>query len=95
MVEWRNLPQLVTAIAPDPIVLAWVDRPIPVPQPLAPQVSAMPAAEAQALAVRHAGQGFGLPMALLVDEGGAVCSIWRRALRPEDMADFYRPCRGR
>jgi thiol-disulfide isomerase/thioredoxin len=95
MVEWRNLPQLAAAVAPDRIVLAWVDRPIPVPPALAPQVSSMPAAEAQALALRHGGQGFGLPMVLIVEEGGKVCSVWRRPLTVGDLAEAYRPCRDR
>jgi hypothetical protein len=53
----------------------------------------MPAAEAQALAVRYGGQGFGLPMTAIVDAQGHACPVWRRPLRPEDVADFYRTCR--
>ncbi|WP_343615179.1 hypothetical protein [Novosphingobium sp.] len=93
MAEWRNLPRLAAMVAPDRIVLAWVDRPIAVPPALASQVTTMPAAEAQALAVRYGGQGFGLPMAAIVDAQGHACPVWRRPLRPEDVADFYRTCR--
>jgi thiol-disulfide isomerase/thioredoxin len=32
MAEWRNLPRLAAMVAPDRIVLAWVDRPIAVPR---------------------------------------------------------------
>jgi thiol-disulfide isomerase/thioredoxin len=95
MAEWRNLPRLAAMLAPDRIVLAWVDRPIPVPVTLAPQVSAIPAAEAQALAVKYGGQGFGLPMATLIDGRGEACPVWRRPLRPEDVGDFYRTCQER
>jgi thiol-disulfide isomerase/thioredoxin len=92
MAEWRELPQLAARLAPDRIVLAWVDRPIAVPPALAGQVSAMPADEARALAVRYGGQGFGLPMAVMIDEHGRSCSPWRRPLRPEDLAEFFRMC---
>lgn len=94
MAEWRNLPRLAAMVAPDRIVLAWVDRPIAVPPGLAPQVTTMPAPEAQALAVRHGGQGFGLPMAVIMDAQGKACPLWRRPLRPEDVTDFYRTCPG-
>lgn len=79
-------------VAPDRIVLAWVDRPIAVPATLAPQVTAMPAAQAQALAISYGGQGYGLPMATTLDAQGRPCPVWRRALRPEDVAEFYRMC---
>jgi len=92
MVEWRDLPRLAATLAPDRIVLAWVDRPIPVPPVLASQVSTMPALEARALAMRYGGQGFGVPMAALIDAHGEACPVWRRALRPEDVAEFYRMC---
>lgn len=82
-------------VAPDRIVLAWVDRPIDVPAALAPQITAMPAAQAQALAISYGGQGYGLPMATILDAQGRPCPVWRRPLRPEDVAEFYRMCPGR
>jgi hypothetical protein len=42
----------------------------------------MPAAEAQALAVRYGGQGFGLPMTAIVDAQGHACPVWRRPCAP-------------
>jgi hypothetical protein len=92
MVEWRNLPQLAARLAPDRIVLAWVDRPVQAPGALAGRVSIMPVEEARALARRLGGQGYGLPMATILGEHGETCPPWRRALRPEDVSEFYRSC---
>jgi thiol-disulfide isomerase/thioredoxin len=92
MAEWRNLPRLAAMVAPDRIVLAWIDRPIPVPPALAPQVSAAPVVEAQALAVKYGGQGFGLPMATIIDGRDKACAVWRRPLHPENVKEFYQAC---
>jgi hypothetical protein len=94
MAELRNLAKLVDAAAPDVIVLAWVDRPIPVPANLAGKVETMPAEQARALAQSLGGEGYGLPMATVVSAGRKPCPPWRAPLRVADLAALGRLCGG-
>ena len=94
MAELRNLEKLAEAAAPDVIVLAWVDRPIPVPANLAGKVETMPAEQARALAQSLGGEGFGLPMATVVLAGRKPCPPWRASLRVADLAALRRLCSG-
>jgi len=89
MAEYANLPALVGAAAPDRIVLAWVDRPIPVPAAVQGQVDIMPAAQARQLAESRLGEGFGLPAALVLSR---ACPPWRGPLRAQDLAAWRASC---
>jgi thiol-disulfide isomerase/thioredoxin len=92
MKELRDLPELARMVAPRAIVLAWVDRGVPVPPALSRQVSVWPVEQAQALALRLGGQGFGLPMATVIDGKGQPCPVWRKPLRAETLAAFLDAC---
>lgn len=92
MVEYRALDELVRAAAPDRIVLAWVDRPIPVPPALRGQVDAMPAEQALELARAVGGTGFGLPMAVRIPASGAPCRAWRAPLHAGQISALKAAC---
>lgn len=92
MRELRELPDLARMVAPRPIVLAWVDRAVPVPPALARQVTAMPVEQAHALALQLGGQGFGLPMAVMTDGKAVSCPVWRKPLRMDSLPGFLRSC---
>ena len=92
MVEYRNLPQLVRAAAPDQLVLAWIDRPITPPGDLADHVVSLPAADAMRHAVRIAGEGFGLPFSAMLDANGRACAVWRGAIGPTDIDTLRARC---
>jgi thiol-disulfide isomerase/thioredoxin len=83
--EYRNLPNIVNAAAPDQVVLAWVDRPMPVPPQLASRVQTMTPVEARALALRLGGEGFGLPMATIIEGARPPCPPWRGHLHEWDI----------
>jgi hypothetical protein len=51
-------------------------------------------ADAQALAERMGGEGYGLPFSAMFDSNGHVCSLWRKPLRPEDIASMKAACQG-
>ncbi|HWU03505.1 MAG TPA: hypothetical protein VN222_12265 [Novosphingobium sp.] len=92
MQEYRALPALVAAARPDRLVLAWTDRPLPVPPQLRGEVEVLAPAEAHALALRALGEGYGLPAALGLRGGQVVCRPWRGPLSAREIAEFRRGC---
>lgn len=92
MAELGHLPDLVRAAAPDRLVLAWIDRPIPIRGELAGQVDTMDPAEARRLAERELGEGFGLPAAIAMGPVGRVCRPVRGSIAATDLAAWRRNC---
>lgn len=92
MAELGHLPDLVRAAAPDRLVLAWIDRPIPIRGELAGQVDTMDPAEARRLAERELGEGFGLPAAIAMGPVGRVCRPLRGSIAATDFAAWRRNC---
>ena len=90
--EFRNLPALVAAAAPDRLVLAWTDRPLPATV-LPATVDTLSAREAQFLAERFGGEGYGLPFTVMLDREGQECAIWRKPLRPDEIDALRAKCR--
>ena len=93
MAELAALPGIVAAAGDEPVVLAWVDRAIPMPAAPAGRVEIMPPDQARALAERLGGVGYGLPMSTWIGPGGKACAPWRAALRVEDVAALIARCR--
>lgn len=91
--EYRDLPALVLAVRPARIVLAWMDRPAPVPAGLSDHVESLPVGRAKLSASKHLGEGFGLPSAALVGASGALCHVWRERVRVAEVARLVRSCR--
>ena len=91
MAEYRELAKLAAVAAPDKVLLAWVDRPMPVPAPLANQVGILSPTQAYALAEKLGGEGFGLPMAVYMRDG-AYCRVWKKPLTPEGLAPLRHDC---
>lgn len=98
MAEYAELGRMVEAAAPEQIFLAWTDRPIAPPRSLPPrlagQVRVMGVDAARQLALRIGGEGYGLPMAALVDAEGHACAVWKAPLTPADVETFRRRCGG-
>lgn len=92
MAELGHLPDLVRAAAPDRLVLAWIDRPIPIRGELAGQVDTMDPAEARRLAERELGEGFGLPAAIALGPAGRACRPLRGSIAAPDLAAWRRNC---
>jgi hypothetical protein len=92
MAEYKNLPALVAAAAPDRLALAWIDQPIAPPSQGAPNVLSLPASEARHLAYKVAGAGYGLPFSVKFNLKGDVCAIWRAPLGAEDFAVLRARC---
>ncbi len=92
--EYRILPALAAAAAPTRLILAWIDQAI-VPPSGGPAggMAALDVADAQGLAERIGGEGYGLPFSAMFDSDGRVCSLWRKPLRPEDIAPLKAACR--
>ena len=91
--ELRKLPLLAGA-APGSVILAWSDG--------APELAgaALPAnvviadsAQSRRLAQGAAGLSAGLPFAVLADENGAACAVWRGALDVARLAHLKTRCR--
>lgn len=90
----RILPALIAAAAPDRIALAWIDRPMPLPSNISPAtIDNIGAKDAQSLAARLGGEGYGLPFAVMLDKEGQVCAVWRKPLRPTDIDALRADCR--
>jgi len=92
MAEWRDLHRSVAAVAPERLVLGWIDGAIPVPPDLIGQVGVMPPAQALTLARGALGEGFGLPAAVMIGGAGRVCAVWRGVLRPEGLMALREGC---
>lgn len=90
--EYRILPALILAAAPNRLILAWIDRPIG--QPVQATIEALDAQDAQALAGRIGGEGYGLPFSAMFDSNGRVCGIWRKPLHPKDVKLLIEACWG-
>ena len=93
MAEYKNLPQLAKAAAPDRIALAWIDRPIGVPTALGPITRVIPVEEARQTAERLGGIGYGLPFSSMNDSEGHVCALWRNPLEPSNLETLRKLCR--
>ncbi|MDP9057164.1 MAG: hypothetical protein M3N34_07555 [Pseudomonadota bacterium] len=91
--EYRAIPALVAAAAPNQVVLAWVDRSIAPPSGIVPANGVLDVLDAQALAARIGGEGYGLPFSAMFDSDSRVCSVWRRPLRPDDIKTLKSACR--
>ena len=92
MVEYRDLPGLVAAAAPDHVVLGWIDRPVSPPSRVRGDVQSLPSGEARRLARDAVGDGYGLPISVLLDGAGHVCAIWHAPLHASDLAAFRAQC---
>ena len=91
--EYRSLPDLVAASAPDKIVLAWVDRPVQRPSMVSKYgVEELATKDAQALGLRLGGEGYGLPFTAVMDGDGRLCALWRKPLHPEDVMRLISSC---
>jgi thiol-disulfide isomerase/thioredoxin len=92
--EYRTLPALVAAAAPSRVLLAWIDRSIALPPAILRQnIEILDVLDAQALADRIGGEGYGLPFSAIFDSDGRLCGVWRRLLRPEDIETLKSSCR--
>jgi thiol-disulfide isomerase/thioredoxin len=94
MEEYRQLPDLARASAPDRIMLAWIDKQIAPPTPGIGTVETLPADEARRLARSVLGEGYGLPFSVMFDKSGRRCTIWRSPLRIRDIGVMQRQCGG-
>jgi thiol-disulfide isomerase/thioredoxin len=92
MIEYRNLPAIAAATAPDRVALAWTDRPISLQPSTAANVVSLPADEARRLAQSIAGPGYGLPFSVQYDRNGEVCAVWRKPLDARDIAALRARC---
>ena len=92
MVEYRELPELVRAAAPDQITLAWVDRQIAAPPGAVATVRSLSTDEARRAARRIGGEGYGLPFSAMFDETGHLCAVWRARLKAADVAVMRAQC---
>lgn len=93
MAEYRDLPNLARAAAPDNIKLAWVDRPIAPTVELPSGVGRIPVEEARHIADHVAGVGYGLPFSAMFDAEGHVCAIWRHPLAAADIERLRLLCK--
>ena len=92
MGEYAALPELVAAAEPARIVLAWLDRPVPVPLNLNGAVDSLTLAEARNSASRRLGDGYGLPTAILIDGNGRTCRVWRRPVQADELREAIQHC---
>ena len=92
MVEYRELPEIVQAAAPDRIVLAWVDRAITPPSGGMATVRSLPTGEARRAALNISGEGYGLPFSAMFNGTGHLCAVWRARLKPADVAELRARC---
>ena len=93
MAEYRDLPILARAAAPDHLILAWVDRPIAPPAASAPDVGTIPIEDARRIADQVGGVGYGLPFSAMFDADGRLCAEWRNPLGPQDVEHLRARCR--
>ena len=93
MVEYKDLPNLVRAAAPEHITLAWVDRSIAPPADLASDVTGISVEKARQIASEVAGVGYGLPFSAMFDADGHACAIWRHPLAPAGIEQLRLTCR--
>jgi hypothetical protein len=92
MAEVRDLGALAAAAKPDRLVLAWIDKPLPVPQNMSGTIEVLPSSEARGLAGRWLGEGFGLPAALMIANQQSTCPPWRASLKPRDIITLRKIC---
>jgi len=91
--EYRNLPALIAAAAPDRLVIAWIDRSIGPPAGVLPgEIAVLGVEDAQTLAGRIGGEGYGLPFSAMFDSAGRVCSVWRKPLGAADIKALKAAC---
>ena len=96
MGEYADLAQITAAAAPGPVLLAWTDRAIAPPRGLSPtlavQVRSLPVDVARRLALRLGGEGYGLPMAAMLDADGRDCALMRAPVGPAEIRAMLRRC---
>jgi hypothetical protein len=93
--ELRGLAPLAAALATQPgaprLVLAWIDRPAPLPHDHPPVILPSPA-WAAVWAEPHFAAAHGLPFAVLTDGQGRTCAMHAGPLAPADLPAMAVAC---
>lgn len=96
--ELTTLPAIVAAAgaaSADRVVLAWIDRPVPLAETPGPvRVMTVAPAIANAWAQAHLGMARGLPFAVLTDAAGRACGLHKGPLAAADIAALRAQCAG-
>lgn len=91
--ELRTLPLLAAHAAPGSVILAWSDgAPELAGASLPANVAIADPAQLRWLTQGAAGLSAGLPFAVLADDNGAVCAVWRGGLNASRLARLKARC---
>lgn len=92
--ELKDLDRMAARVAPDHLVVAWLDAPPRLSKKRLPaNARVVSGLQARTLLNSFDGVGAGVPLAVMRDRQDNVCAVIKRRVRPADLAKILNGCR--